>query len=180
MKPIRQAQGKPIYTVIVAVTVDGKIATHARQFTSWTSKEDKDFLHKLLDKSDVVVVGNNTYQTAKKPLSKRNCIVLTRKILKATREADKLVFFNPARENLDRFIKKAGYKRVAVLGGTQAYTYFLEKGLLDEIYLTIEPVIFGKGLNMFETEKFKLRRWKFVSIKKLNRKGSLVLQYKRK
>ena len=170
----------PIYSVLVAISIDGKIAAHSRQFTSWTSKEDKDFLHKHLDKSDVVVVGSNTYETAKKPLSKRNCLVLTRKVLKATRKREGLVFFNPTKESVDGYLRKMGYKRVAVLGGQQIYTYFLEKNLLDEIYLTVEPVIFGRGLSMFETKGFKIRRWKLVSIKRLNKKGSLVLYYIRK
>ncbi len=169
----------PIYLLIVATTVDGRIATHSRQFTSWTSKEDKDFLHKLLDKSDVVVVGNNTYKTAKEPLSKRNCIVMTRKVSKATRRGERLVFFNPAKENLDRFIRKEKHKRVAVLGGRETYTYFLEKNLIDEIYLTIEPLVFGKGLNMFETGKVLKKEFKLVSVKKLNKKGSLVLRYRK-
>lgn len=171
--------GNPIYTALVAMSIDGRIAAHAKQFTSWTSKEDKDFLHKHLDRSDVVVVGRNTYETAKKPLSKRNLIVVTRQVEKATQKKEGLVYFNLQRENIDKFVRKMGYKRVAVLGGQQIYTYFLEKKLLDEIYLTIEPVIFGKGLSMFKTKGFKLRRWKFVSIKKLNKKGSWVMRYAR-
>ncbi len=171
---------KPIYSMIVATTIDGKIATHSRQFTSWTSKEDKDFLHKLLDKSDVVVVGNNTYKTAKKPLSKRNCIVLTRGASKAVRKNPRLVFFNPQKENLDRFIKKAGYRRIAVLGGAQSYTYFLEKNLIDEIYLTIEPLVFGRGISMFDGVRASRRYFKLVSVKKLNKKGSLLLHFKAK
>lgn len=171
---------RPTYTALAAVSIDGKIAAHAKQFTSWTSKEDKDFLHKHLDRSDVVVVGRNTYETAKKPLSIRNLIVITRQVKKSTRKNLRLTFFNLETENLDKFIRKAGYKRVAVLGGQKIYTYFLEKNLLNEIYLTIEPVIFGKGLSMFGSEKFEIRKWRFVSIKQLNKKGSLVLRYKRK
>lgn len=168
---------RPIYSALAAMTVDGKIAAHTRQFTSWTSKEDKDFLHWHLDRSDVVVMGYNTYKTAKKPLGKRNCLVLTRQVEKETTRKENLIFFNPETESLEKYIQKMGYKRVAVLGGAQSYTYFLENNLLDEIYLTIEPVVFGKGLSMFETKKFKLRRWKFVSVKRLNKKGSLVLHY---
>jgi len=168
---------KPIYSMIVATTIDGKIATNKRQFTDWTSKEDKDFLHKLLDKSDVIVVGHNTYKTAKGPLSKRNCIVMTRSVSGAVKKNSKLVFINPKKENLEKFIKKAKYKRVAVLGGAQTYTYFLENNLLNEIYLTIEPLVFGKGFGMFETKKVLRKYFKLVSVKKLNKKESLVLHY---
>ncbi|MBI3589214.1 MAG: dihydrofolate reductase [Candidatus Liptonbacteria bacterium] len=168
----------PIYSAIAAVTMDGKIATHARQFTNWTSKEDKDFLHKLLDRSDVVVVGHNTYKTAKKPLDKRNCIVMTRSVSKIVQKNSKLVFLNPTRENLDKFIRRMGYRRVAILGGAQTYTYFLEKNLIDEIYLTIEPLVFGRGMSMFESAKVLRRYFKLVSVKRLNKKGSLVVHYK--
>ena len=57
---------------IAAVTIDGKIALDAHSGSAWTSREDKDFLHDMLDTSDVVVVGNNTYKAAIEPLSKRN------------------------------------------------------------------------------------------------------------
>ncbi len=168
---------RAVYVAVVATTIDGKIATHARQFTDWTSKEDKDFLHKVLDESDVVVVGNNTYKTAKAPLSKRNCIVLTRSVSKTMQKNPRLIFLNPARENLDGFIKKARYKKVAVLGGAQSYTYFLENNLLDEIYLTIEPLIFGRGLAIFESKKAFKKWFRLVSARRLNKRGSLLLHF---
>src|SRR3989338_2902841 len=65
---------------IAATTLDGKIALERDHFSDWTSPEDKAFMRKLLDEADVIVVGNNTYKTAEKPLSRRNCIVLTSSI----------------------------------------------------------------------------------------------------
>ena len=66
------------YIAIAAVTLDGKIAKNKDHVSDWTSPEDKVFMRALLDKSDVIIVGNNTYKTAIAPLSKRNCIVLSR------------------------------------------------------------------------------------------------------
>ncbi len=169
---------KPIYSVIAAATIDGRIAAHAWQFTGWTSKEDKDFLHKILDQSDVVLVGNNTYKTAREPLSKRNCVVLTRSVRGVVLKREGLVYLNPKNVNLKRYIKDKGFKRVVVLGGTQTFTYFLEKRMIDEIYLTIEPLVFGKGLNLFETKKSRIWNFKLVSVKRLNKKGSLLLHFK--
>lgn len=135
-------------------------------------------MHKLLDKSDVIVVGHNTYKTAKGPLSKRNCIVMTRSVSGAVKKNSKLVFLNPKKGNLEKFIKEEGYKRVAVLGGAQSYTYFLENNLVDEIYLTIEPLVFGKGFGMFATKNVLKKYFKLVSVKRLNKKGSLLLHFK--
>lgn len=161
---------------VVAVSIDGKIALSNRHFTGWTSPEDKKNLHMFLNKSNVIVVGNNTYKIAKKPLLKRNCIVLTRSISGIERHNDNLLFCNPDKINIKTILKN--YKTVAVLGGAQTYTYFLDNNLLDEIYLTIEPLIFGKGLNIFKNATNENFKFKLLSVKKLNQKGTLLLHYK--
>lgn len=194
---MRTAQRKPRYIAIVAVTLDGKIATHEKQFTNWTSKEDKKFMRAFLDASDVVIVGRNTYETAKKPLSKRNCIVLTRSVRGIVQKKPNLVFINPhtkrashsaRKENNARsgvgvnpqktaiaeYIKERRYKTIAILGGTQTYTYFLEHKLIDELYLTIEPVIFGNGLPIFNG-KITRQTARIISIKKLNKTGTVLI-----
>ena len=162
---------------IAAVTIDGKIALDSGHFSDWTSKEDKDFLHEMLDKSDVVIVGNNTYKTAIEPLSKRNCIVFTASVRTSEHKSDMLTYCNPASSDCIPLMEK--YEKVAVLGGTQTYTYFLENDLLDELYLTIEPIIFGRGLNLFESTKDALTKFRLESTKQLNEKGAMLLHYQR-
>lgn len=170
---------KPNYIAIAAVTIDGKIATGKDHMSDWTSKEDKDFLHKMLDESDVIIVGNNTYKTAIKPLSKRNCIVFSRSEGQINRKSENLMYVNPSKVNIKKLITKSGYKKIALLGGAQTYSYFLEHNLLNEIYLTIEPIAFGTGINLFSAKKFGNYKFKLVSIKKLNKKGSVLLRYKK-
>ena len=160
---------------IAAVTIDGKIALDAGHFSDWTSKEDKDFLHEMLDKSDVVIVGNNTYKTAIEPLSKRNCIVFTASVRTSERKNDMLTYCNPASSDCIPLMEK--YEKVVVLGGTQTYTYFLENDLLDELYLTIEPIIFGRGLNLFESSKNIDAYLRMESTRRLNEKGAVLLHY---
>lgn len=160
---------------IVATTIDGKIALDAGHFSDWTSPEDKDFLHKMLDELDVIVVGNNTYKTAIEPLSKRNCIVFTSSVAISERKSGRLFLVNAQTADVRKILET--YKTVAILGGTQTYTYFLENNLLDEIYLTIEPLVFGRGLNLFESTKDINTHFRLESTKKLNEKGSLLLHY---
>jgi dihydrofolate reductase len=167
----------PTVVAIAAMTIDGKIAQHSNQFSDWTSPEDKDILHRHLDESDVVVVGHNTFRTAVAPLSKRNCIVMTRSVVATERRNDNLLFWNP--EGISALTVLDGYRKVALLGGTQAYTYFLECNLIDEIVLTIEPLIFGNGLNLFERSGDVAAMFRMVSMKQLNERGSIVLHYER-
>jgi dihydrofolate reductase len=43
-----------------------------------------------------------------------------------------------------------GYTRAAIIGGAAVNRQYLEAGLVDTLYLTIEPVIFGQGLHLFD------------------------------
>jgi dihydrofolate reductase len=160
---------------IAAMTLDGKIARHSSELTDWTSPEDKELLTGLLDKSDVIVIGNSTYKTAEAPLSRRNCIVLTRSVSTMERRNDKLLFCNPGAVKLPDLLRDFG--TVALLGGTQTYTYFLQNDLMDELYLTIEPVIFGSGLSLFEGAIGGNARLRLKSVKELNDKGTVLLHY---
>ena len=136
---------------IAATTLDGKIALGPDHFSDWTSPEDKAFMRGLLDEAGVVVVGNNTYKTAKEPLSKRNCIVLTGSVETTERVSDKLLYVNPAGADMKEILEP--YSTVAILGGAKTYSYFLQNDLLDELYLTIEPIVFGHGISLFAHEQ---------------------------
>ena len=169
----------PKYILIAAVTIDGKIAKHSRHMTDWTSKEDKEFMRAQLDKCDVIVVGNNTYKTALEPLSKRNCIVFTESIKSTMMKSLLCLYLNPKTADIQEIIKKNNYKTVCILGGMQTYTYFLEKGLIDELYITVEPIIFGKGLSLFNTP-VEEKNFELVSVKKLNDSGTILIYYRKR
>jgi dihydrofolate reductase len=43
-----------------------------------------------------------------------------------------------------------------LVGGSEINTAFAEAGLIDEVVLTVEPYIIGKGINLFATASFDL------------------------
>ncbi|HLC93305.1 MAG TPA: dihydrofolate reductase family protein [archaeon] len=167
---------KPLFRLIAVITLDGKIARNSSHLSDWSSKEDKKFFHRELDTADVVLVGNNTYKTAKKFLLKRNLIVFTRHVTAPRWKSEKCVFMNLARTNIQNYCQAHGYRNVAVLGGTQIFDYFLGKNLAHELLLTLEPIVFGKGISLFEKGK-KNTHFRLVSLKKLNKGGTLLLRY---
>jgi len=163
---------------IAAMTIDGKIALHSRHFTDWTSREDKSFLRAVLDDYEVIVLGNNTYQIGGAAFSKRKCIVLTRSNQTAQGKDGNLIFWSPTISSIEAVLEP--FRKVALLGGTQTYSYFLERDLIDELYLTIEPVVFGKGLNLFDCRDDLLMKFRLVSVRNLNETGTILLHYGRR
>jgi dihydrofolate reductase len=171
-------QMKPHVVAIAAMTIDGKIALHSKHLTDWTSREDKSFLRAVLDDYEVIVLGNNTYEVAGSVFSKRKCIVLTRSGRTTEDKHGNLTYLNPEISSIEGALEPFG--KVALLGGTQTYTYFLERNLIDELYLTIEPVVFGKGLDLFDCRDDVLIKFRVVSVRNLNDTGTILLHYGRR
>lgn len=167
-------QSRPRYIALVAATVDGRISLTEKTKPRWTSKEDWRFFQQSLSRADAVVVGRNTYESVAGRLRKRTTFVLSRRP-KTLSHRGRVTFVNPARVSLSTLLE--GYKRVAILGGGAVYRYMLEKELLDELFITIEPLIFGRGREMFAGGT-KTTRISLLSVKRLNRTGTLLLHYK--
>ena len=113
----------------------------------WTSKEDVQLFVRLTKEAGVIVFGSTTAQTvidAGRRLPGRRKIVYTRGSKRAMPEGFETTSEAPA-ELLAR-LEKEGASGVAICGGSQVYTLFLRAGVVDELYLTIEPKLFGSGV----------------------------------
>ena len=177
MKQKGKLPHKVTYIAYIASSIDGRISKSSQSNVGWTSKEDWNFFQKSLVKMDAVIVGRNTYKITADRLRRRNTIVLTSKINRA-KIKDKVIFFNPEKSNLKKFLSSKGYKKVAILGGPKVYNFCLANKMLDELFVTIEPYIFTNGIPMFSSNTFKKYKFSFQSIKKLNKKGTILLHYK--
>ncbi len=129
-------------------------------------------------------MGRKTFETLKRPLTPRNRIVFTRRPIPLTKggagDGGCLHALSTSQAKVLSLLKQRGWSRVAVLGGTSIYDWFLKHRLIDELYLTVEPVVFGKG-KLFANENLKVSaRFILLSVRKLNRQGTLLLHYKRR
>lgn len=161
------------FCAIAAITLDGKIAKSSSHTFEWTSKEDKEFLHEQLKLYDSIIVGRRTFELHKRELLKYDTVVLSRK--ETTSGMHNAKYMNPKKESLNKYLETKQYRKNAVLGGQEIYTYFLKHDLLDELYITVEPVIFGKGLTMFN--KTAKSNFTLESCHQLNNQGTLLLHY---
>lgn len=166
-----------LFVAYVAASIDGRIAKSGQSGADWTSKEDWNFFQKSLNKFDAVIVGHNTYKLAEARLKKRNTTVLTSKADKIN-SFGSVVFFNPEKNNLKKFLRAKNYKKVAVLGGSRVYDFCLRNKMLDELFVTIEPYVFTAGIPMFAGDNFKKYNFILESVKKLNKRGAILLKYR--
>ena len=177
MKQKQKPSHKIHFVAFIVASIDGRISKNKEsKVKNWTSLEDWKFFQDSLVKYNVVIVGYNTYKIAETNLKKRNTIVFTSRVVKP-KIIGSVVFLNPKYSNILDFLKSTKRKNVAILGGPKVYNFFLEHKMLDELYVTIEPYIFSDGGPMF-SGKFREVRLSLQSVKKINKKGTLLLKYK--
>jgi dihydrofolate reductase len=135
--------------IIAAVSKDGFIAKSAEQNSmNWTSAEDKKFFVEKTKEAGVVVMGRKTFETFGRPLKDRRNIVMSRQDIRisgveTTKES--------AEELMER-LQSEGVKELAVCGGAEIYKIFMEKNLVDEVFLTEENVEFKEGVPFLPEE----------------------------
>ncbi|MFC1787713.1 dihydrofolate reductase family protein [Patescibacteria group bacterium] len=137
-------------TLIAAMSVDGKIAQSADQLSlDWTSKEDFQFFVEKTKELGTVIMGRKTWETIGRPLKDRRTIVMTRHKITET-DLEGVEFTNEALQELIERLKAEEVETVALCGGASIYSLFLRQGLVDEMYLTVEPIMFGSGVPLAE------------------------------
>ena len=160
-------------TMMMAITLDGKIAKHAKHFPDWTSPEDKKLFAKISKEHGVVMMGQKTFATFPSPLPGRLNVVFTLEENPPTIEGVKWVTgeIKPVLEELE----KMGYTKALLGGGAFLNSLFLKEKLIDEIILTIEPKIFGDGISLFGGD-FDIQL-KLKDMKKIN-DNAIMVKYK--
>ncbi len=172
-----------------AISINGKITKGKNvDVSAWTSREDKRLFSALKKEFSVIVMGSKTYDAIRNNLrpragrgsAKRTLrIVLTRNPKRYAKDAidGVLEFTNETPRQLLRRLEKKGYKKILLAGGGIINGLFLRQGLVDELYLTVEPFIFGSGQELAAAGSWNVTL-ELQSIKRLNKKGSLYLKYK--
>ena len=113
--------------LIAAVTVDGFIARHNREVTTW-SKDLHLFKEQTLGYP--VVMGSNTYDTLAAELEGREMIVVHRT------------------DDPESILADIESDRCFIIGGGKTYARFTP--YLTHLYLTPHPIVFGNGVPLFD------------------------------
>ncbi|MDP2631532.1 MAG: dihydrofolate reductase family protein [Candidatus Uhrbacteria bacterium] len=136
--------------LIAAISVDGKIAESKDQLADWTSKEDKRFFVAKTKEAGVLVMGRTTYETIGRPLPDRLNIVMTRDTSGLEGREGELEYTSASPSEILDDLKVRGFETVVIAGGAQIYSLWLREGLITDLYLTVEPVLFGSGVSLVD------------------------------
>lgn len=168
--------------MIMVSSLNGKITFNTdSDIYKWTSKEDSEFFFNMIKKSDMVIMGSKTYQSNSDKINPNIGpfrLIITRNPNKFKKKSipNKLEFTNKSPQQIFNQYKDK-YKKILLVGGSEINSLFLKSKLVDQIYLTVEPLIFGKGKNLIMESDLNID-CHLLTIKRLNQNGTIVLKYK--
>ena len=136
--------------LVAAITADGFIGRDSGHLADWTSPEDKKLFVRLTKQAGTMVMGSKTFATIGRALPGRKTIVYTGKPDEFNVEGVEATNESPI--ELVARLENEGIEALAVCGGASIYALFMNAGVVDELYLTIEPLLFGTGVPLFSDQ----------------------------
>jgi len=141
----------------IATSLDGFIADK-NDAVDWLENlpnpDNDDYNYQsFLDTIDATLMGRKTYETVLKlspgdfPYkNKTNYVFTTNKEYVANKHVTVL---NEVGEPVKKLKEKTSGKNIWLIGGASLNAILLKAGLIDEIILTIAPIVLGDGLSLF-------------------------------
>ncbi len=165
--------------LVMLTTLNGKIAQDHSDRLEWGGKADKEHFAKLTKQIGTVIMGSSNFEALRhKVLPGRKNIVMTSKPEKYAhiKHPDLTITTEQPGELIKR-LAQSGLKEVALIGGGTLNSSFLKAGLIDEIYLSLAPVIFTQGIDLFaDIDEQLVADYKLVEIKPLDER-TVCLHY---
>lgn len=162
----------------MGITPNGYIAKEDGD-SEWTSKEDLDGFYQHSKSAGNIIMGRNTYESAIKygyfPFPDAVNVVMTHQNIK-NKWGEKVVVTDKSPKEILQMLEEKRFKEAFIAGGGKLNSSFMKEGLIDEIYLDVEPLVFGKGIQVFAPEEFEYEL-ELLEINKLN-ENTVQLHFK--
>lgn len=144
-------------TLYMATTINGFIASETHD-TPWTDAEWDSYSSKVKEIGNLIV-GKVTYDFmasdgSYEKLGNPTVVCLTKSV---NNPSSNNHFFVKDFPSAIKLLAEREFGHVLVGGGGFCDTAALESGLIDEIYIDLEPVLFGKGIPLFRPSNTNLK-----------------------
>ena len=169
-------------TLVLVTSINGKLTQGlSSDVSSWTSYEDKKHFISEIEKNVLIIMGRKTYEAARKKMNVvpgKLRMVMTNHPEHYSHEfiPGQLEFTKESAEVLVHRLEEMEYTEALLVGGSRVASQFFREKLITDLYLTLEPKLFGKG-TLFFNEIDKTIQLKLENVKQLNTQGTLLLLY---
>ena len=153
----------------MAITINGFIAKE-NDDTSFVSEIKWDSFRKMIRSVGNMIIGSRTYAIMRdgeefKNLENIRVLVVSENENFKTIANNHLVVKSP--KDVLAILENEGFDNALVAGGGTLNASFMTENLVDEIYIDVEPIVFGKGIRLFRESDFEVKL-KLLETKKLS------------
>lgn len=150
----------------LTITLNGYIANENNK-SPWPKEVWKTY-YAISKQYKAVVLGRRTYEIMDridefKKIGNPFVIVLSKKNLK---DKPNVVFVKSAKEAI-KVAEKKGFDKLLISGGGVTNSSMIKENLVDELYIDVVPVVFGKGVKLFKEDNFE-KKLKLKEVKMLS------------
>ena len=135
-------------SVYLASSANGMIS-NAANVPSWLSQEYGQGFLAISQRTKAVIMGKTTYEILAPdhlPLNDEGTLIVLTHDTTAKPTQANVIFTDDAPKDVVRMLEARGHRDAVIIGGTQTVSEFMKSGLVDELYLVVEPVLFSGGL----------------------------------
>lgn len=165
----------------MATTINGYIAKEDDD-ASWVTATEWSSFSGTIKANGNMVIGRRTYEIMLKNdefnragLNEIKTVVLTNNTSLKIHNPKFISVATSPREAVD-ILCKQDFETIMVCGGGKLNSSFMKEGLIDEIYLDVEPIVFGRGIQLFLPEEFEFKL-QLLEVNKLS-DNTIQLHYK--
>ncbi|MFG6116316.1 dihydrofolate reductase family protein [Halobacillus sp. MO56] len=164
----------------IAQSVDGYIARENGAIDWLWDDQDYDY-EKFITTIDTVILGRKTYEqifqlTDQFPYRSKDVYVVSNMQEGSDEYA---TFIQPEQiRPLINLLKNDQHKNIWVVGGAQVIHHFINKNLIDEYQIAIQPTMIGSGIPLFEKNDVE-QQLELYEAKPFST-GMLMLTYRKK
>jgi dihydrofolate reductase len=164
-------------SVYIAVSANGLIS-NGRNEPDWLSSEYGEGLYTMCEEFEAVIMGKTTYNILAPdylPLKNKGTTVVLTTDSSAKSDNSSVVFTKDDPAAIVKTLSQRGHTMAVIIGGTMTVSAFVNAGLVDDIYLVMEPVLFGAGLPLLKGIESETKL-NLLEVSKLNER-TLKLHY---
>ena len=162
----------------MATSINGLI-TSGQDDSDWVSETDWAEFDALMKNCGIMVMGRKTYEIFGEDFTCEgavNVVMTSNKKLTEGNNQDDVVFTNKSPKDVLEMAKDMGFENIMLIGGEKLNTSFIKENLVDEVWISVHPVLIGSGLGLMgELEYF--HNLKRTNVKELEN-GLLQIRYR--
>jgi dihydrofolate reductase len=163
----------------MAISINGLITRGSGDDSDWVTDTDWGEFYRLAKKCKIMVMGRRTYEIWGDDFPCErvvNVVMTSKKNLLSQKSPKNVIFTSKSPKEVVEMAKKKGFSKLFLIGGMKLNTSFFQDNLIDEIYLSIHPLLFGKGMKIMREVNYE-KSLKLLGVKKLS-ENLVQLHYK--